>query len=193
MRSFTAAVAFSALSVVAALNGTAFTIDPTEVDASLRNSWCIAQRNTCITLCDNNPDTDTCEQDTLDYSCLCSNGSAPGLQYYTETIETFVCKQAFEDCINANVGSQSGQQNCTDSIDAKCGTLDPTDYSASGSTSASASASGTASDTASVPSASASQSATSNTTSAAGALPNSIQQMGAGAAAAAIGLFAYML
>lgn len=27
-------------------------------------------------------------QDTLDFSCNCQNGSAPGLQYYTQTMDT---------------------------------------------------------------------------------------------------------
>lgn len=101
----------------------------------------------------------------------------------------FVCKQAFSDCINANENNQQAQSNCTTSINDKCGTLNPANYSAS-STSASAS-SGTASSTAS--GTSAASTAAASSTSAAGAAPTNIQHIGTGAAAAAFGLLAYML
>lgn len=29
-----------------------------------------------------------CKQDTLEFVCTCANGSAPGLEYYTQTMPT---------------------------------------------------------------------------------------------------------
>lgn len=190
MRSFTAAVALSALTMVAAQNSTEFTIDINQVSATTRNSWCIAQENTCTELCGSSPDTNSCDYNTLDYSCTCQNGSEPGLQYYKQTIDTFVCEEAFAECNADNVGDSTAQQNCTTSIADKCGSLDPADADTSTSTSASAS-SGTASATAS--GSTASSTAASSSTSAAGAAPTNFQHIGTGAAAAAVGLLAYML
>ncbi|KAL2290892.1 hypothetical protein FJTKL_14835 [Diaporthe vaccinii] len=86
MRSFIIVSALSAL-LVSAQNST-FSIDPTEVTLSERAQWCSAQSSTCNTLCDSNPQDNSCDVDTLDFSCNCQNGSAPGLQYYTQTMDT---------------------------------------------------------------------------------------------------------
>ncbi|KAJ4424757.1 hypothetical protein N0V82_000476 [Gnomoniopsis sp. IMI 355080] len=190
MRSATAVVALSGLTLVAAQNATQFTIDVTSVSETERNQWCIAQENTCGELCDNDPIGNSCDITTLDTYCTCQNGSAPGLQYYVSTMDYYTCQEAFSECNTENVGNAKGQANCTTTIQDNCGTLDPASYSASGSSSSSssASASGTASATSS-----ASATAASTATSTAGAVPTHIQHIGTGAAAAAIGFFAYML
>ncbi|OIW35413.1 hypothetical protein CONLIGDRAFT_627482 [Coniochaeta ligniaria NRRL 30616] len=38
-----------------------FTIDPNEIDASTRASWCQAELNTCSTLCSSNPTVNDCQ------------------------------------------------------------------------------------------------------------------------------------
>ncbi|KAG8165396.1 hypothetical protein KVR01_005671 [Diaporthe batatas] len=192
MRSFIVLSALSALLVSA--QNSSFHIDPNEVDISLRGQWCRAQTETCTTLCDQSSVDNDCEVATLEYSCTCQNGSAPGLQYYTQTIDTFVCQQAFTDCNNANVGNANGQKNCTTSIQDQCGTLDPADYSAApsstGGSESSATASPTSSSTAS-PTAESSAGASSSPSAAAAAA--NIQNLGTGALAAGMGILAYLL
>lgn len=102
----------------------------------------------------------------------------------------FVCQEAFSECNLANVGDSTAQRNCTTSIQDTCGTLDPAKYTApSTATTSSATSSATGSST----SAAASSSATSTSASTAGAPPTNLHRVGAGAAAAALGLVVYML
>jgi len=102
------------------------TVDPGTVDDATKAAWCNAQSNTCNTLCDDSPSTDDCNYDTLDYECLCSsNDSAPGLQYYEQTMPTLICKELFSQCIQQHVGDARGQRACKANIDDLCGTLDP--------------------------------------------------------------------
>lgn len=192
MRSFIALSALSAL-LVSAQNST-FQIDPSEVELSTRAQWCTAQSNTCGTLCDGNPEENDCQVETLQYACTCQNGSAPGLQYYTQTMDTFVCQQAFTDCNNANVGNANGQKNCTTSIQDNCGTLDPADYSAAPSSTGDSGSSETASSTASgTASSTAESSAGASSEPSTAAAATNIQNLGTGALAAGMGILAYLL
>lgn len=66
-----------------------------------------------------------CQMD-LSYKCICgSNNSAPALQYYQQTMPTFICTRLFEDCIQQNIGSADGQEDCTNNINDLCGTIPP--------------------------------------------------------------------
>lgn len=94
-----------------------------------------------------------------------------------------MCQWTFDQCNSANVGNALGQANCTKSIFNKCGTLDPNNVTFPATTT-SAGSSGSAS-------ASAKSSAT--TSSHKAAAPTNVQHYGNGAAAVAIGLFAYLL
>lgn len=179
-------LALSAASLAAATN---YTVDPTAIDASTRSSWCAGQVNTCSTLCDDNPKTDSCDTTDLTYSCTCSNGSAPGLEYYTQTMPTYLCQQEYADCILANPNNATGQEECKTDIEDTCGTLDPTNYTAAATTTSS-SASSSATATSSVASASAT---VASATSTAGAMATKMAHYGNGAAAVAVGVFAYLL
>ncbi|KAK1769402.1 hypothetical protein QBC33DRAFT_512921 [Phialemonium atrogriseum] len=146
----------SALTLVAAQKSN-FTINPDAVPIGTRSSWCLAEINTCGTLCAGNPASNDCDTTDLTFHCTCQNNSSPGLQYYTGTMPTFVCQQAFQDCIAQNVGDKSGQDKCTSDIQKQCGTLDPnkaetgnsapSSSSSSSSHSASATSAGTATET----------------------------------------------
>ncbi|EON97287.1 putative pci domain-containing protein [Phaeoacremonium minimum UCRPA7] len=165
MRSQLVFLALSALTAVSAQN---FTIDPNEVDLTTRASWCSGEFSTCDTLCDKDASENRCEP--------------------------FICQQAFSDCNLANAGNAAGQRNCTTTIKDKCGTLDIADYTATPSTTsaaASSSATGQTSSTASASGTGASAAATSSSTAA--AAPTNIHLIGNGAAAMAVGVFAYLL
>lgn len=147
------------------------------------------------------------------YHCTCQNGTAPGLEYYTQTIYSvriscrldglpqltlsfqFVCQQAFQDCIAANVGNQTGQTACTTNIQDNCGTLDPTKFvGSSGDSSSSSSPSSTPKATgAPSPSPTASDSGAAATSSTSHGAAPTAAYLGNGAAVVAAGLFAALL
>ncbi|GKT40190.1 uncharacterized protein ColSpa_00371 [Colletotrichum spaethianum] len=195
MRTSFAVLALSAVAAVSAQRKvfTAADINVAALTVNQKANWCIAERNTCKVLCQPNPTTNDCDSGTLQYSCLCSNGSAPGLEYYEQTMPTFICNQAFEDCIAANVGDKNGQDNCTTSIKSQCGTIDAQANEASGTTTSAAAAT-TAAPTGTGSAASAATTAPSSSSSSAWAAPTANPaRYGNAAAVAAIGLFAYML
>ncbi|KAF5622040.1 PCI domain protein [Fusarium tjaetaba] len=102
------------------------TIDPNSVDLATRSSWCGAQQNTCDALCKDDTNENKCTENDLKWECTCSsNSSTPGLQYYTQTMPTFICEELFSQCISQNTGSQSGQKECTSKIEDKCAKQSP--------------------------------------------------------------------
>ncbi|KAK9776882.1 putative Extracellular membrane protein CFEM domain-containing protein [Seiridium cardinale] len=180
------AVALSALTVVSASNST-FSIDPNSVTLSQRAAWCTSEINVCGQLCDYS--ANNCDPATLDYTCTCTSGTSPDMNEYQDSLPYYICTQAFDNCISANVGSQTGQANCTTTIKDQCGTKLASDSSSS--TTSAASSTGTATGTATA--ASSSGTATSSSTSKAGAMPTGVQHLGNGAVAVAVGLLAYAL
>ncbi|EFQ28918.1 uncharacterized protein GLRG_04062 [Colletotrichum graminicola M1.001] len=196
MRTSFAVLALSAASAVSAQRKvfTAADINVGALTVNEKANWCIAERNTCQSLCDAATKENNCDTTTLQYSCLCSsNGSAPGLEYYEQTMPTFICNQAFEDCITANVGNKNGQDNCTTSIRSQCGTINAQADQASGSTTSATSAA-TQAPSATGASNAGATTAPSTAVSSAWAAPTADPaRYGNAAAVAAIGLFAYML
>ncbi|TPX16573.1 uncharacterized protein E0L32_003867 [Thyridium curvatum] len=189
MRSNMMLAALSALTLVAAQNQT-FTIDPNRVDLSTRASWCQGENAVCNILCGNNPKRNDCDPNTLNYLCTCQNGTAPGLDYYRQSMPFFICNEAFKECNDANVGNAQGQKNCTTSIADKCGTLDPAKVVVSSSSSSSATPAPTQTQ---AQTSSGGSSSAASTSSSKAAAPTNFQQYGNGAAAVAMGLVAYML
>ncbi|KAK4035068.1 hypothetical protein C8A01DRAFT_38460 [Parachaetomium inaequale] len=191
MRQNVLLIALSALTLASAQDRN-FTVDPKTVDDGVKADWCSAEYNSCRSLCDNALTANKCDPKTLQYTCTCSNGSAPGLQYYIQTIPTFICEQAYSNCIAANTQSSQGQDECKTNIKSQCGTLDPskaevntpsTDSTSSASTSATQ-----------APSGSASQNAPASTsTSRAGAAATNAAYIGNGVAMVAAGVFAALL
>ncbi|KAI1143334.1 hypothetical protein F5Y05DRAFT_149727 [Hypoxylon sp. FL0543] len=187
-----AVVALSALTLVAAQahSNSTFTIDPNSVDISDRVSWCQGQTDSCNTLCGTAIDN-SCSTDTLDFQCTCQGGNSPNMNLYENTVPWFVCERLQQNCIVQFQNNAAGQKNCTQTYGDKCGTEQVEDHAgqgATGGTSSSSSASPSGSATAA-----ASGSAPSSSSSQAAAVPTNVQYLGNGAAAVAVGLFAYML
>ncbi|KAB8291156.1 hypothetical protein EYC80_009844 [Monilinia laxa] len=184
-------VGLAVLALVAA-NDANNTIDPNTVDPSLRSQWCTGEINTCGTLCSGDYDSNTCDTATLNYTCTCSsNGSTPGLQYYLQTMPTFICEKIYQDCIAAGENDAAAQKLCTQAETKNCGKLDPDKYvpaATSSAASSSASATATASSTATSATASAA------TSSAAASALNIGREYGTGIfAAGVLGIFGLML
>ncbi|KAI1761183.1 hypothetical protein GGR53DRAFT_39117 [Hypoxylon sp. FL1150] len=186
-----AVVALSALTLVSAQanSNSSFTIDPTTVDLSDRISWCQGETDSCSTICGDVVEND-CSTDTLDFTCVCSGGNEPNMNLYENAMPWFVCERLQQNCITATENDAAGQKNCTETYGDKCATENVADHAGEGAsssttTSSSATSTGTASAAAS--------SGVSTSSSLAAAVPTSVQYLGNGAAAAALGLFAYML
>ncbi|CAH0019525.1 unnamed protein product [Clonostachys rhizophaga] len=140
------AVAANAANYTSSLN---MTIVPNSVDDSTRASWCTAQGNTCKSLCSGRTSKNDCDYTTLVYDCACSaNNSAPGLEYYTQTMPTFICDTLLAQCYKQYENNQDGQQSCKDDIGSLCASQAPPTSSNSGSSSTTTSASSTASQSA---------------------------------------------
>ncbi|TVY52109.1 hypothetical protein LCER1_G004634 [Lachnellula cervina] len=137
------------IAVVALLAGFAVsqttntTVNIGALSLTMKGQWCGAQQATCPELCPDYVKND-CDSNTLVVNCTCGNGTAPGLQYYINTIPTFLCEEKHTECKANNAGSATAQKACDDAEKADCGTLDPAKYVAPSSTSSSASASSTA-------------------------------------------------
>ncbi|OAQ98018.1 hypothetical protein LLEC1_01979 [Akanthomyces lecanii] len=174
-------------------------LDPNLATAQERAQWCAAETNSCSQLCDG-ASTNDCSSITLDYKCLCSsNSSAPGLEYYSQTMPTFICLKLFDLCNAQNVGNQRNQAACKTNIMSLCGTQDPTKANTGGSSSggSGSSTTGSGSSTASSPEATGqtggSGSASSTSSSHGMAAPTMAAGQGIAAAAAAVGVFAYLI
>ncbi|VUC22428.1 unnamed protein product [Clonostachys rosea] len=180
------AVAANAANYTSSLN---MTIVPSSVDDSTRASWCTAQGNTCKSLCSGRTSKNDCDYTTLVYDCACSaNNSAPGLEYYTQTMPTFICDTLLAQCYKQYENNQDGQQSCKDDIGSLCASQSPPSSSSdSSSSSTSASASATASQSATQTTQAAASATSDKGLAAATAIPK-----GAAAVLAAGALFALL-
>lgn len=135
-------------------------------------------------------------QTDLSWECTCaSNSSMPGLQYYTQTVPTFICEELYSQCITTNAGSAKLQKECTKNIQDLCATQGPPDADSSSSSTESETATAAASGSATKSSSSAEATADSVTsTSSDGFAAPTMAPAGKGAAAAvAIGMLAYLV
>ncbi|TAQ87903.1 hypothetical protein B7494_g3774 [Chlorociboria aeruginascens] len=159
-------------SFTAAATSANSTIDPNSVDLSTRSSWCQGEISTCGILCSGDIDgaNNICDPNTLNFTCLCAaNDSTPGLQYYKQSMPTFICEQIYQNCIVAGENDAAAQKLCTTAEQTNCGQLDPTNFTAavvSSSSSSSASATATPTESASQTSASTTASTTAGSSAA---------------------------
>ncbi|KAL7629190.1 hypothetical protein AAE478_000710 [Parahypoxylon ruwenzoriense] len=179
--------AFTLASAQANSNST-FKIDPTQVDISDRVSWCQAQQDSCNTIC-GTVINNGCEVGTLDFTCVCQGGNEPDMNTYQNTMPWFVCQRLQSNCITQTENDAAGQRNCTATFGDKCGTENVADHAGEGASSATT----TSATTSASATAAASGSAAPSSTSQGAAVPTNVQYLGNGAAAVALGLFAYML
>ncbi|XXG94805.1 hypothetical protein Hte_001063 [Hypoxylon texense] len=187
-----AVIALSALNLVSAQanSNSTFTIDPSLVDLSDRISWCQGETDSCNTICGTVINQD-CSTDTLDFSCVCQGGNEPDMNLYQNAMPWFVCERLQQNCITATENNAAGQKNCTETFGDKCGTENVADHAGEGASSSTTTTSSASSSTGTAAAETGSSVSTSSSLGA--AVPTSVQFIGNGAAAAALGLFAYML
>ncbi|KAF2118416.1 hypothetical protein BDV96DRAFT_488613 [Lophiotrema nucula] len=128
-----------------------YTIDPSSVPDSLRQTWCDNQKSQCPLICLQQPDvttlttiTNDCDPDTLVYSCVCENNVAPNITQYTQTIPYYVCTEWGNQCVtNCGMNNNECANNCR--ADHPCGAQAPNKpNTTASSTTSTASATGSA-------------------------------------------------
>ncbi|KAB8077866.1 hypothetical protein BDV29DRAFT_36408 [Aspergillus leporis] len=127
-------VLLSSLAVIATLaslgNGqTASTIDPSSVPKATREQWCKSQTSACPLIClqlpgtSGSPSENTCDANTLVYSCICDNKASPNASEYSQTIPYFVCTEQNNQCVTNCNGDSTCQSDCRSKN--PCGAQDP--------------------------------------------------------------------
>jgi hypothetical protein len=59
--------------------GPSYVLDLARVSPATRNSWCIQQLGVCRNLCGGTTQQNICSRDTLNFTCICKDGTAPSL------------------------------------------------------------------------------------------------------------------
>ncbi|KAK7540793.1 uncharacterized protein J3D65DRAFT_616497 [Phyllosticta citribraziliensis] len=148
---------FSTIALVAgcARLSSSQTIDPDTVTSATRDYWCTSQTSQCPLIClqvyenstgSSDPQSNDCDPDTLDYSCVCANGASPNVTEYSQTIPYFECTEYNNQCVaKCSSGNNQCASNCR--TQNPCGAQSPKRYNVTTSTSSSAVASATASST----------------------------------------------
>ncbi|KAJ5491473.1 hypothetical protein N7539_003040 [Penicillium diatomitis] len=105
-----------------------------EVDATTKSNWCEGQRNTCPLICGGAASQNTCDSSSLQFSCVCVDGSHPNVTEYQTTIPFYVCNANIGQCLSNNAGQLDAQEACKQ---IKCGNKQAGGSSSSTSSSAS--------------------------------------------------------
>ncbi|KAK6437607.1 hypothetical protein LTR95_006186, partial [Oleoguttula sp. CCFEE 5521] len=92
--------------------GTSLTINTGSVDSVVRQSWCLAQTNSCPILCGGQASPNTCDPTTLQYSCTCTNGNMPNISNYDQTVPSFICTEYIKECVASHPNDLQGITNC---------------------------------------------------------------------------------
>ncbi|KAJ5497000.1 hypothetical protein N7463_008987 [Penicillium fimorum] len=104
-------------------------------------TWCAAQRNTCPDICQKGTKLNSCDADTLKFTCVCSDGSVPDVTPYLQTVPFYVCQSTFGQCIDAHPDDAEGQRACKKA--AVCGSKNASETTTTASSSSSVMASTT--------------------------------------------------
>ncbi|KAF2088347.1 hypothetical protein K490DRAFT_602, partial [Saccharata proteae CBS 121410] len=106
------------------------TIDPDTVPIADRDQWCLAQTTQCPLIClqtsANSATTvsNTCNPNTLAYSCVCANNLSPNVTQYSQTIPYFECTEYGNQCVaNCSQGDNLCASACR--TDNPCGAQSP--------------------------------------------------------------------
>ncbi|KAL5612335.1 hypothetical protein BROUX41_000131 [Berkeleyomyces rouxiae] len=156
------------------------TVNVAAIDSSDKSAYCRGQRNTCEQLCSDGTDTNTCDTNTLDFACTCSDGETPSdLSSYSTSMDAYLCEAAYSQCIAASVSDATAQKACKTNIEDKCGKKDVADAASSSSSTTTAATT--------LSTATATSDSASNSTSTETAAASATTTVASGAAGAVVG------
>ncbi|KAF2740455.1 hypothetical protein EJ04DRAFT_424874, partial [Polyplosphaeria fusca] len=90
-------------------------VDPSNINDTVKATYCAAEQNTCRELCDissTGPTKNTCDEQDLTYSCVCGDGLQPNMSDYQQTVPAQLCLLWFADCFEASGQDLSEQEAC---------------------------------------------------------------------------------
>ncbi|KAL7358532.1 hypothetical protein ACKS0A_02543 [Histoplasma ohiense] len=108
---------------------TSQSIDPSTISETIRETWCNNQMSSCPLIClqlpgtNEEPNSNECDADTLQYSCVCSNGVTPNTSEYTLTMPYYLCTEFNNQCAINCGDSSSCVTACR--VDNPCGAQNP--------------------------------------------------------------------
>ncbi|KAL4936498.1 hypothetical protein BDV06DRAFT_227848 [Aspergillus oleicola] len=94
-----------------------YTVDASSVGDGIKEQWCTSQTSACPLICLQLPGTtdapmsNDCDDDTLVYSCICSNGQTPNASEYSQTIPYYLCTEQNNRCVSACAQTDSSCQS----------------------------------------------------------------------------------
>ncbi|KAK4940650.1 hypothetical protein LTR10_019280 [Elasticomyces elasticus] len=96
------------------------------VDSSDAFAFCQSQLNTCPIICGGNSLTgdNKCDQTTLTYTCVCSNGTVPDCTAFVQTLPYYICLTTYLQCLDDHPNDLTRRRKCL--IDEDCGTRNAT-------------------------------------------------------------------
>ncbi|KAF2744090.1 hypothetical protein M011DRAFT_470753 [Sporormia fimetaria CBS 119925] len=102
-------------------------LDPNTIELEQRQEWCRAQRNTCPELCGGINQLDragqTCDINTLEYTCKCANGTEPDMAKYQQSVPGLMCFKWYDNCIAASGEDLEFQTQCLNLREERCGNM----------------------------------------------------------------------
>jgi len=101
-------------------------VNVSAIDINVRDSWCNDQVTSCKLLCQNQNlgvASNDCYPDNLYFTCVCSNGVAPNITEYSQTIPYFECTISVQNCVGNCNGDSTCQSACT--ANKHCGASNP--------------------------------------------------------------------
>ncbi|CBX90202.1 hypothetical protein IAQ61_001699 [Plenodomus lingam] len=100
----------------------------TQIPEEERATMCNANENTCVELCGGlgniASNGNECDDDTLETSCRCANGTdiTANLADYQQSVAGLMCQNFwFDACISASGSDATAQRSCVSTREAECG------------------------------------------------------------------------
>jgi hypothetical protein len=93
------------------------TLDFATINQANRTNYCTAQRQTCPAICGGTGNTkpgdgNTCDTNTLKFSCICKDGTTPNMSDYQQSVPGLMCREWFDRCITASADNLDEQIAC---------------------------------------------------------------------------------
>ncbi|KAL1958057.1 hypothetical protein VTO42DRAFT_5269 [Malbranchea cinnamomea] len=103
-------------------------VNPDDIPDGTKEQWCTMQKESCGLIClqfdEGDPRSNTCDDDTLSFTCVCASGLTPNASEYSQTIPYFLCTEQNNQCV-ANCGDNNiCQSECRENN--PCGAQNPT-------------------------------------------------------------------
>ncbi|KAL4923463.1 uncharacterized protein BDV17DRAFT_277118 [Aspergillus undulatus] len=112
-------LAIASLARLAYCQDSNYTVDASSVDERTKEQWCISQTSACPLIClqlpgtTDEPISNDCDDETLVYSCICSNNQSPNASEYSQTIPYYLCTEKNNRCVSDCPQTDSScQSNC---------------------------------------------------------------------------------